>query len=704
MNAKETNLLIFLNSNMQLIVPIYQRKYSWTEEECDQLWNDTVSVALNEEQQSHFLGSIVTMLNGTPKIGEPIPYLLIDGQQRLISISLLIKAFSEHIKYLYMNENLQYKKIQDYYLFNSVELGDLKYKLILTRHDKEIYEKILEDSYIDNKSESSLIFSNYQYFKKKIESKELNPDQLYTGLGKLMIVGISLTFKEDNPQLIFESLNSTGKELTQSDLIRNYFLMNLIKKDQDKLYTNNWFPMEKFFDEYYEKYNDDKKQLDWFFRDYITYKTKNIPTQYRIYESFKKTFRIHTVEDAEILIKDIFYKATLYNRFALLMEQNPEINKALVDIDDQKANVTYPFFLELFEDYDNKILTHSELLEVLELISSYLFRRWIVGIPSNALNTVFSTLTKGINKEDYLNSLKAKMVLLDGYQKFPTDEEFVQLFPIKDIYNSRNVKYVLSKFENLEHKETFSVNDYTIEHIMPQTISASWMQALGENWKEVHSKLLHTIGNLTLTGYNTEYSNKPFQEKRDKDPGGFKKSHLFLNHKIAELETWNDAAIKNRAEELTNIALKIWKFPVVEQSVLDRYQSFKVERTNVLTLEIEDILENTSNELAFIMRALREKILSFHSSVKERVYRSYIGYKTTTNFLEVYVSKSLIRILLTIDRSKLSDPLNICLERNHQGTSVYNCYMKLLPSNINDIDYITSILKQAFDEHFNFTR
>ncbi len=415
----------------------------------------------------------------------------------------------------------------------------------MTKKDKETLIK-LQNPIDTSKDKSPRIVENYKFFFEKLKIMDL--DTIYKGIQKLFVVDVSLERDKDNPQLIFESMNSTGLELTQADLIRNYVLMGLEPTIQAKLYRDYWYPMEQDFDHEY------KTKFDAFVRDYLTIKNKGvIPKQNAIYEAFKKYFveMIQSGSKVDDIIEELYTNSTYYVKIALLKEENKKLLKKFKNIYTLKVNVAYPFLLELYILFKNDKIYEYEFLQIIDIVETYVFRRAICGIPTNSLNKTFANFMKKINIDDIANSIKAHFVLFDSYQRFPKDTEFLQSFIDKDIYSLRNRNYLLDKLENHDRKEIVNISDYTIEHIMPQNKNMPdiWRQELGDNYDEIHKRYLHTIGNLTLTGYNSELSDKSFSDKMTMD-GGFENSPISLNKSVVQIgkegKKWDKSAIKKR--------------------------------------------------------------------------------------------------------------------------------------------------------------
>ncbi len=384
-----------------------------------------------------------------------------------------------------------------------------------------------------------------------------------------MIVDIVLEGNENHPQKIFESLNSTGQDLSQADLIRNYVLLYQKPPIQDRLYRDYWFGMEQYFGK--EEYT---KRFDSFMRDYLTLKTERIPARKDIFVKFKAYLpedMFKNPENAEKIVRGIRRYGRHYVDI-IQKEEDTELLECLEDIWALRAEVVYPFLLEVYDYYKRENLEKSEVVETLRLVESYVFRRSICELSGKFLNQIFVSILKNVsmdNANNYIQSLNATLLNLPFHRRCPKDDEFKKALLQKDIYTAQSgriCKYMLRKLENDGHKEPISVDEFTIEHVMPQKLTPVWKRELGENHSEIHDKFRHTIGNLTLTGYNPEYSNSPFKEKRDMEKG-FCQSHLYLNESLCKVEQWNEAAIKARAAKLAEKACEIWIYPEGDKSL-----------------------------------------------------------------------------------------------------------------------------------------
>ena len=566
LQAGETTLNKLLNTSRQFIVPIFQRNYSWQKSQYEQLWFDILRASKFKEKQNHFIGSIVYIDMGTPA-GRPQQLLLIDGQQRLTTISILLCAIKDYVQKFNLETKLiNLAKIKNQFLYNSDEIDEDRYKLLLNVQDKETYIKLIDNTIFTVNKPATNIIKCYEFFYERIEDfiKQYGQiDEIYAGIFKLSLVSISLDKDSDNPQMIFESMNSTGKDLSQTDLLRNYLLMDLTPEKQTRLYKTYWKPMEELFGE--DIYKNDVNKFDYFIRDFLTLKsdTGHICKINNVYENFKRYYLDNNCEKFAVL-KDLFTYAKYYACIDLLQENDDELKLYWQEFKKLDSHVVYPFLLKLYDDYSRQILIKEDFKKILQVVISYLWRRAICEIPTNSLSKTFATLYQAVDKDDYVNSIIKAFVFKSSYKRFSSDYEVREKLQTKDIYHFRLRKYLLEALENYYHKEPIDLNtaNYTIEHIMPQNIehNLSWQQMLGEDWQEVHSLYLHSLGNLTITGYNAEMSNKSFGEKVNGE-SGFKHSHLKLNESIVQCDVWNKKAIQRRTNILTDIILKIWKYP-----------------------------------------------------------------------------------------------------------------------------------------------
>lgn len=569
MKAVDTNLLELLKKSHRFVVPIYQRVYSWGEDECERLWQDILRAGRRTDLVNHFTGSIVYIERDYGTTTSREPDLIIDGQQRVTTVTLLLAALAARLEKLPENEREPHpgfapKKIRGLYLTNEYEEGEDYFKLTLSQRDHDVLKAIVRNVPI-HKTDSRVAIS-YELFVKKLADPKLNLVDVCRGLDKLVVVDVKLSRGIDDPQLVFESMNSTGKRLSQADLIRNFVLMDLPPSQQTRLYEDYWFPMEKLFQ------GENESRFDEFVRHYLTVQTSSIPRIDEIYDAFKEyAFDEQKAGTSrEQLVRDLSKSATWFAAMALGREQDKQLATRFAEMD-VLASVAYPFQLRLYQDYAAGILSPMDFAAIEDMLISYLFRRSVCRIPTNSLNKTFATLAQAIDLDHYVESVGARLLTLPDYRRFPGDEEFDEALRTTDLYNLKRKSYLFRKLENYDHKEPISIAEYTIEHIMPQNATPEWQVALGENWKADHERLLHTLGNLTLTGYNPEYSDRAFKEKRDMK-GGFRESKLHLNAGLEHLETWNAASIEDRAKVLAQRAVQIWPRPKYSDALLARYR------------------------------------------------------------------------------------------------------------------------------------
>lgn len=568
MQAQQNQLLPFLDGKKQFLIPIYQRTYSWTREQCEQLWNDIVRVASDDAMPAHFLGSIVYIQHGLYQAAGVPQLLLIDGQQRLTTLTLLLVALARVAQENATSTEVSTDEIYDTYLINKYGKAEQRYKLLLSQSDKEALIQLIDyPEKVHASRPTNHLFDNYRFFEALLRQETTDLATVYAGISKLIFVDISLDKNYDNPQLIFESLNSTGIDLSQADLIRNYILMGLDNEEQSHIYTAYWYPIEHKF-----RNNGTGDQFDRFMRDYLTLKQGTIPNVDKVYATFKTYHHTKMAVPIKEVVEDIARYAGYFANIAFQHEEDGELKRAFGNINTLKVDVAYPFLMEVYDDYDHARISRDDFLTIIRLVESYVFRRAICGILTNSLNKVFSILAKEIDKEHYLESVQAVFLSKKANARFPLDEEFCAAFGVKEVYNFPRRNYLLRKLENHSRKEPVHVENYTIEHVMPQNerLSAAWQEELGSDWQEMHARYLHTIGNLTLTGYNSELSDRPFQEKRDMD-GGFANSPIKLNRGLARLEHWNKDEIEKRAALLADEATRIWALPRLSSEQVSKY-------------------------------------------------------------------------------------------------------------------------------------
>lgn len=695
MKATEAKFLDFIKKSPQFVIPIYQRTYSWTERECRQLWDDIVRTGGNEVITAHFIGSIVYIEKGLYQITSQSPLLVIDGQQRLATLSLLIAALAKELENFSDDrqeqvEGFSPRKLRNYYLINPEEESERHYKLILSQTDKNSLIAMVTGNTLP-KEHSRRIIENYKLFEKWIAEHQGDLTTICKGIAKLVVVDIALSRDQDNPQLIFESMNSTGRELTQADLIRNFILMGLEPDLQTHLYENYWRPMELDFGQ--EAYGT---HFDNFMRHYLTVKIGEVPRLDKIYEAFKTYARSPEIEKAgvEALLSDIRDFARYFCAMVLGAEEDQGLSWAFHDLRELKVDVAYPFLLELYSDYNSDILSKEDFLATVRLVEAYVFRRAICSIPTNSLNKTFATFTKALKKDRYLESIQAHFLLLPSYRRFPHDEEFKKEVQARDLYNFSRRSYWLRRLENYGRKERVGVDEYTIEHILPQNenLSKEWQDALGPEWERIHETWLHTLGNLTLTGYNTEYSDRPFKDKRNM-PGGFKESPLKLNQELGQLDQWNEDSIKARARRLSEITVSVWQAPRLDLDVLGAYRPRAESKTGYSIDDHPHLLIGIGREL---FEAFRKEVLALDPVVTEEFLKLYIAYKAETNFVDVVPQAKRLRLSLNMPFPNISDPRGMCKDVSGLGRWG-NGDVEVGLSSLDELPYVIGLVRQAFE-------
>lgn len=692
MKAVATRLLELLKKSSQFVIPIYQRTYSWTEKECRQLWDDILRTGGDNQLSLHFMGSIVYIEQGLSQVTLQSPMLIIDGQQRLTTVSLLLAMLAEALGDTEPVDGFSARKLRNYYLLNPEEVGERHFKLLLSNTDRDTLKSVVGGAPLPQKT-SLRIQENGQLFKQLLSSSGENLVTVCNGIARLVVVDIALSREHDNPQLIFESMNSTGRELSQADLIRNYVLMALEPITQTKLYEQYWHPMELEFGQ--AAYGS---QFDSFVRHFLTLRTREIPNVNDVYEAFKRYSRADAVaaKGIEQLLSELRRHAKYFCAMALGAESDPDLRRAFRDLRELRVDVAFPLLLELYDDYEGGNLSKQDFLAIVDTTESYVFRRAVCNIPANSMNKTFATFARAINKQRYLESVRGVFLSLPSYRRFPSDDEFKRDLQTRDMYNFRNRAYWLRRLENHKRKEPAAVEEYTIEHIMPQNpnLSPSWKAALGPDWHRVHQTLLHTIGNLTLTGYNSEYGDRSFIEKRDM-AGGFKESPLKLNVGMGDLSAWNESTIMHRAKRLAETAITVWRMPHLPKEILESYTRSQTAR---VTYEISDHPHLLSPEMRGLFDEFRTQVLALDACVSEEYLKFYVAYKAETNFVDVYPQSKRLRLILNMPFSEVNDARGI--SKDMTGYRL-NGEVQVMLSASADIPYVLGLVRQAFDRQMD---
>jgi len=568
MKANETKVDKFLATNeTTFAIPVYQRNYDWTLFQCKQLLHDIVETGKNDKMNAHFIGSIVYVHDDFYTASGLTELTIIDGQQRLTTITLIYIALYRLAKEL--DNQMLANRIHKTYLINEFAPQAEKLKLKPTENNKDALRHVLNSTDGVEFKGYSKIIENFDYFKLAINAE--NFEIIQRGLSKLIFVDIALDRQKDNPQRIFESLNSTGLELSQADLIRNYILMGISRTNQDKIYKSYWEVIEQNAKD--ETLN--KTRVSEFIRDYLTLKNKEIPNKGDVYTKFKEKHPTSTIDELELVLSELKSLVKYYNKLTNPKnEADREIKIQLEYINRLEINVAFPFLMKVYEDYSNSIIKKNTFISILSLVQSFAFRRFILGLPTNALNKIFMNLYDKVEPDNYLFSIQKSLLQRSGVQRFPRDSETINALKEKDVYNikPKNRTYLLERLENHQNKEPVIIegnSDITIEHIFPQNPDAKWKIELGsDEYNLIKENYIHTIGNLTLSGNNGKLGNKPFQEKREMNIDGKEQGYIFsrlwLNRDLKEIIKWDKEGIENRANLITLRFIKIWGIPDIQ--------------------------------------------------------------------------------------------------------------------------------------------
>lgn len=650
MKGSETRLVQFMQgSDKRFVIPVYQRNYDWKTENCKQLFDDLIRVK-NSDRRSHFFGSIVSVHNPDGKFNE---HLVIDGQQRLTTVSLLLLAMYNLLerKLIIPAKTSLSERIYEEYLVDKWQDAETRIKLKPVKNDEAAFSKLFNDE-SEHIQESNLTV-NYYYFYNRIQKEEILIDDLFDAISRLEIISITLN-QDDNPQLIFESLNSTGLALSEGDKIRNFILMGLPTKQQNDYYDKYWNKIE-VCTEY---------DVSTFIRDYLSVKQQLTPAMSKVYITFKQF-----VDDEKIEVEDLLKNMLAYAKnYEVLLKGNSS-NKALNACIDRlnrlETTVTRPFFLEVLRLFENGILDMSQVTDIFLTTENYLFRRSICDLPTNMLSKIFLLLHREIirydgSENDYVAKFKYAILAKKDRARCPDDMEFSEAFSTRPIYqmNGKNKIYILERIENngtAEDKDIYAHCDdgtYSIEHIMPQHLTPAWVEALGDNYEQIHEEWLHRIANLTLTAYNSKYSNNSFEEKKTM-ANGFVDSGIRMNTYISKLDKWTLEEIEDRNDYLREKALKIWPLPITNFSPAEK-------QLDSCTLE-DDVNLNGRLIAKFTYKTMEQPVTSW-IDMYERVLKilhaddksvlTKLAYTSDTSVeLAAYVSNNVqtLRTALEID-------------------------------------------------------
>ncbi len=653
MKAEDVQLTKLLSGPKQFVIPVFQRDYSWGTRHCLQLWNDVIRVGMNEKAKAHFVGSVV-YIAAEDTSATITKWLLIDGQQRLTTVTILLAAL--RAKLVKMAEEgdpvcpemdlPEPVEIDDYYLRNQHAKGDRKHKLMLRRADQATLEAYISGTDFPD-HQSDRIRENYVFFRDQLDEADL--EVVYQGIRKLVVVDVALKRGEDDPQMIFESLNSTGLDLTQADLIRNFVLMRQTEERQTELYQAYWHPIEKSFGSSY------RTHFDRFIQDYLNLElrlTKPIVSD-EVYTRFKEFYGAHTHESVDDFLSELKRFAIYYAKYNLGIEKNSSLHLAFERLR-KVADIASPVMLVLYDAYDRlKSLTESEFVEAAGLLESYVLRRSVCDLQTRSLGVIFLSLALRIKSDQPLETLKVALYRQGDSRQFPSDSEFMEKLVTRELYKLRNCAYILDRLEN-DSKEKIDTTTFTVEHVMPQTknLNQKWVEMLGQNWAEIQRTWLHRLGNLTLTGYNSSYSDRAFEDKKS-IKGGFNESPLRLNSYIKQQSGWLPQQMEERGIYWAKRALSVWPAlnvdPVaVKQAELEDHKAWSVKHP------IDDIpMDANSREL---FNQLRPHLLALGEDIHELGQSRSVVYRVYDFVVEVIPRKGYLYLNLNLEMSDL-DPV-----------------------------------------------
>ena len=681
MEAKKIRILDFIGKGKKIFnIPVYQRNYDWQEENCKKLFTDIENIIKHNEEIEHFLGTVVYVLTKIERDYEE--YVLIDGQQRITSISLLLKALHEKI----ISEDTK-ESIWEQYLINKKSPDNIRIRLKPIESDSVSYKQLIDNN---DDSSNSNVCRNYKIFKELLENSHYSAEQIYSALYKIELVTIKLEKdkKSENPQLIFESLNSTGLSLTQADLIRNYLLMNSEYEKQTVLYKNFWLKIE------IELTN---KKISDFIRDFLTMKTGKIANKNKVYDDFKEYMRIQKELNEEAVLEELVTYSKYYNWFLNANSNNEKINEKLKHFKYLKNTTVYPLLLSIFEDtYYYKKLDEDKLLKIIDLLISYIFRRTICGYKTSSINKVFASIPKKIlenqNEKDIYFKIEKNLMERRLETIFPRDEEFKLNF-IK--YNfEKNKELLRYTLKELEQKVSNNVindtSNLNIEYIMPENLNSEWKLELGEKkFENTHLEYLGTIGNSSLIENDLLRYNKNFKTKKE----FYQKSNIEITRNINNYQVWTDNEIKNRAEQLYEKSKEIWSIPA----------GYKIQKLNNIEYGKEYLLNSSINVTEekpdkLIIDGIPYPVKSWKGLLEKLCIELYN--------LDSDIFKELIynpnfqtkeRVILSNSISKLRQPIEISndlyIESNLNANAILS-YADIIAANFELSDEIYFVLKR----------
>ncbi|TAE15032.1 MAG: DUF262 domain-containing protein [Bacteroidetes bacterium] len=674
MQASETKLQRILEGTNQYVVPLFQRAYSWDRKEWSMLWEDIFELCEtdSEKRRPHFIGSMVTMQ--TVSVPEGVAkYLLIDGQQRYTTILLLLSALRDVA--LRNNDERFANEIKKRFLVNEFEQGSDFYKLQPTQTDRKTFHNIINTEPFD---EDTKIAKAYRFFERKLSSSKIdfqNLKQVVTSY--LSVVSIVLD-SDDDPHLVFESLNAKGRSLTQSDLMRNYFFMRINANDHETLYQKYWFPMESAL-------GDKLKDC---VRHYLM-KDMGFVKESEVYFTLKDNI---TTQKAEDKLKELAKFAGYYHKLINPeTEKSAKLSRAIQRLNRIQVSTSYPFFLNCYQDYENGNLSEDDFATIFSMLENFAIRRFVCNVPTNQLNKIFPDLHKQAQKQNPSNLKEGVRAILQN-KGYPKDIDFrknladMKLYGVGD--RLTKAKFILDSLEeSFNHREQVPLENCTIEHIMPQALTNWWEKSLGEHYEYVHEMFLHTIGNLTLTKYNSELSNSSFDKKKEI----FSESNISLNKYFSDFDIskWTIQEIKQRTEWLIDRAISIWEyFGDNNVNSLDNI-------TNGYTFETMnngDFLEGDNLEL---FEKIQVAVQSRYPKIVEEIQKQTIEYKLGKNMFSIVPLRSGLKVYINLPFSELNDPEKLARDVSSVGHwGIGDVELKI--STQEKLPYLMFLIEQAY--------
>nr|WP_290701112.1 DUF262 and DUF1524 domain-containing protein [Halomonas sp. UBA3074] len=696
MQATDFPLYQIVDGSKQFLIPIFQRTYRWGESNCEALLNDVMKISSSPDGYNHFMGSVVLISSMTSSAGFS-RQVVIDGQQRLTTTMILTSALLKQAEKAGIDEldGEPLEAIREQFLVNRHKKGDERYKLLLTKSDKRTLCQVVDGNLPEDKS--NRVWLNHEFFcSKLIGEKEML--KAIRGLRKLKVVEVTLHQGTDDPQSIFESLNSTGVGLSQADLIRNYVLMRQNYDTQTKLYQDYWYPMEQLFG------SEGSYRFDRFMQDFLTLETgsNTLLRSQDVYSAFKEWFSNQTdKQDIEQVLKRLLMLARFHAAFMFSAENNKALREAFKRVR-SLAEVVSPVVMRLYETYapeeGSPTLTQMEFLKAINCLESYLLRRQVCGMQTRSLGNIFANLAQQVQFDNPLITLKVSLARFKRNSRFPSDTEFDQALKNHELYGLRILKFLLANLENRGSKEVIDTSNFSVEHVMPQNqnLRIEWREMLGNNWKDIQTEWLHRLGNLTLTGYNSEYSDSSFSDKLT-IKNGFKDSPLRLNRYIAEQEIWTKTQIEERGELLAGKALKIWSALDIEDKLVAEYE-LKDRQARSQQYDPESVLGKRNIPL---YEALKDIVMALGDDITPIVSKKNITFFTLSGFLQVVPRSGYLGLIMAVEEEELDPELAQEVDSTQQWSYIRHGNLSGVYSWVAKNEHIKQVLpiiQQAYEQ------